>query len=473
MRIGTFNVRGLSGKADLVQKLFDDIDLDVIGLTETWMRPFDRFLLPLEYSAISLPQTGGLSRGRGGIALAYRPGMDISITLRVSTAKIQMIIAKTPKVSLVLLYISPSSSALELVDTLETARTSTTGPLVLMGDLNARNIRWDTNTNTKGTALLDFCERNRWTINASPTPSFSAHQGQSNVDLFISSYIEFVEKPWAPEGIWVGSSDHRPIIAEITVATTTRNTKRKRVAWWKRKDDATLQKVKDLVTEKTATLTEALKNASCKEELDSVVNEWAETVSSPFVTESAPKPRRYATFWNEHLDRLASKRTRLYKRASRLKTQEAWDAHKAVDDRIKKIVKRKKREGFLKFANGLQQTGIGPAQKTVNSIARIKKGYSAKHTAVGKTLDPTAMTDYLAETCKSPRPVQRYSPTFEVDCDMRKAIILAVCQAPASKAPGPDLVIGEALRSAPQVNGAFLAAGRDATKPPASFPYFC
>ena len=41
MRVGTFNVRGLSGKVDLVQKLIESSKLDVIGLTETWARPSD------------------------------------------------------------------------------------------------------------------------------------------------------------------------------------------------------------------------------------------------------------------------------------------------------------------------------------------------------------------------------------------------------------------------------------------------
>ena len=56
MRIGTFNVRGLSGKVDLVQKLIDTSKLDVIGLTETWARPTDSFVLPMANEALSSAQ---------------------------------------------------------------------------------------------------------------------------------------------------------------------------------------------------------------------------------------------------------------------------------------------------------------------------------------------------------------------------------------------------------------------------------
>lgn len=70
IRIATYNTRGLSGKADLVMQLWSELKLDVLGLTETWLRPEDRFLLPLPYDAISIP-LGGRRRGHGGIAIVH------------------------------------------------------------------------------------------------------------------------------------------------------------------------------------------------------------------------------------------------------------------------------------------------------------------------------------------------------------------------------------------------------------------
>ena len=72
MRIATYNVRGLAGKADLVQKLWDETRLDILGLTETWLRPTDRFPLPLQYEGICLERDGRRHRTHGGIALAFR-----------------------------------------------------------------------------------------------------------------------------------------------------------------------------------------------------------------------------------------------------------------------------------------------------------------------------------------------------------------------------------------------------------------
>ena len=76
MRIGTFNVRGINGKADVVQKLVDSIELDVIGLTETWARPTDRFILPMTYEALTVEPTGNMRRGNAGIALAKKSNIE-------------------------------------------------------------------------------------------------------------------------------------------------------------------------------------------------------------------------------------------------------------------------------------------------------------------------------------------------------------------------------------------------------------
>jgi len=137
IRIGTYNVRGLSGKADLVQKLFDNTELDVIGLTETWQRPTDRFLLPLQYSAIALEQPGRLNQGNGGIALACRQGLSLEVVLRVAKKEFQMLVARTATMTIALTYISPSNGAEYLKQALKTAHQEAEEPLLLLGDFNA------------------------------------------------------------------------------------------------------------------------------------------------------------------------------------------------------------------------------------------------------------------------------------------------------------------------------------------------
>ena len=62
IRIGTFNIRGLSGKVDLVQKLIDSKKLDVVGLTKIWDRLTDSVVLPMAYEALYVEPTGNRKR---------------------------------------------------------------------------------------------------------------------------------------------------------------------------------------------------------------------------------------------------------------------------------------------------------------------------------------------------------------------------------------------------------------------------
>ena len=77
MRIGTVYVRDLNGEAELVQKLIDSTHLYVIGLTEIWARPTDRFILPMTYKALTFEPTGNRRRGNAKIVLAWKPTIEV------------------------------------------------------------------------------------------------------------------------------------------------------------------------------------------------------------------------------------------------------------------------------------------------------------------------------------------------------------------------------------------------------------
>lgn len=455
MRFCTFNVRGLSGKAELVQKLFDDNNIDIIGLTETWQRPTDRFLLPLDYTAVTIPPSGGRNRGTGGIALAYKPGLDIEVVYRAASDKHQIIVANTPTISIVLVYISPVSTAQELKDFMNEFKQYAKTPAIVMGDFNARNLKWDKSLNPRGTALLQWAEEGEWTIHASTFPTYSSITGSSNVDLFVTKGVNPQTTPWIPHGPWIGSSDHSPIVTDVDLNCRKSPNKDKRVAWYKRKDERILSKVKELSEQKVPSLTEAMRAATSISEMNKAYKDWEEILTDPFIA-GKPKPRRFKDFWNVPLDRLAKKRTRLYKRAQQLDTQQAWDSHKETDKRIKQIVRLRKREQFQNFAEGLQNVRPGAAQTMINRISRIKKGYAAKHCAVGLKLDPEDMTNYIHETCQAPRALHLEQLSFAVSDRMAKEVHRAVKCAPINKAPGPDLLIGEALKTAPETHGQFL-----------------
>ena len=96
------------------------------------------------------------------------------------------------------------------------------------------------------------------------------------------------------------------------------------------------------------------------------------------------------------------------------------------------------------------------AQVTINRIVRAKKGYAAKHTAVGAGLDPKMFTSFYVDQCKAPRPVHFPISLFTVPESFKELLLSAVRYAPTKKTPGLDMVIGESLRLVPEQHTEFL-----------------
>ena len=72
LKIGLLNVRSLTSKAIIVNELITDHNLDVIGLTETWLKPDEFTVLneasPPGYTSDHIPRA---SRKGGGVANIY------------------------------------------------------------------------------------------------------------------------------------------------------------------------------------------------------------------------------------------------------------------------------------------------------------------------------------------------------------------------------------------------------------------
>ncbi len=154
VRIAAYNIIGISGKSKHIMDFYNALDIDVIGLTETWQLPEDCFVLPLQYEAGTVPPVKQQWRGHKGVALALGHAVnykrkDTSITTNTMYATVRI-----KDLYLTVLYAAPQTPCKELTHTLNRIRRSSRGPSIIMGDLNARDKNWDTNFNTAGTTLL-------------------------------------------------------------------------------------------------------------------------------------------------------------------------------------------------------------------------------------------------------------------------------------------------------------------------------
>ena len=138
-------------------------------------------------------------------------------------------------------------------------------------------------------------------------------------------------------------------------------------------------------------------------------------------------------------------------------TTEDWDWNRAINKRIKKVMKNKKHESFRDFADCLLGSSPTEEARTIKSITKAKKGYQTKHKVDGKSLAPDVMTQYIQETSQAPRSHNTVLESFIVTQALCAEIDHARARGPLNKAPGTDLVIGELLRAASGTHGRFLA----------------
>ena len=94
MRTVKLNVRGLNGKAELVHTLVDSTHLDAIGLTETWARPTDRFILPMTYEALTAEPTENRRRGNARMALTWEPNIEGETVIKYKSLNTQLVETK-------------------------------------------------------------------------------------------------------------------------------------------------------------------------------------------------------------------------------------------------------------------------------------------------------------------------------------------------------------------------------------------
>lgn len=217
MNIGTFNVRGMRGKEHLIDAGRADGNIAVAVLTETWITPPDEVEgIVSEYTALPSPYTNG--KGYGGGALCVHPLLRYTVLKKHSTPEYQFILIRVQGVVIMGLYISPSATARVTRECFSDIEQCTSGPTVVIGDLNAKHRDWSRNENTRGRFIKKWAIQEGWTVNAplgdTFTPPPSSGSSPSTIDLAVLKGLRS-EVAHIPEGVWDGCSDHMPIVVKV------------------------------------------------------------------------------------------------------------------------------------------------------------------------------------------------------------------------------------------------------------------
>ncbi len=111
IRVATYNINGMSGKSKHIMDFFYALDIDVIGLTETWQRPQDSFVLPLQYETLIIPLVGQQWRGHKVVDLALRHIVNCKREATSVTTNTMYVTVRVKDLYLTVLYAAPKHRA--------------------------------------------------------------------------------------------------------------------------------------------------------------------------------------------------------------------------------------------------------------------------------------------------------------------------------------------------------------------------
>ena len=456
MRIGTFNVRGLAGEADLVEEWWDRNNLACIGVTETWLRPTDRAPLTMCTESVALPLRGQQRRGHGGVLLGHKWGMPKRVLRKYGTEGVQYIAAHfSGRLTLVVIYVSPDAGWGEVQDCLATINQLGRGPTVIVGDLNARHARWDRKTNSRGAQLYSWARRWGWEIMAPEGPTFCAGSGRSTVDLFLVKGVQG-HQPRLTPGPWDGLSDHRAIVADIPTRGAPPSKARPRITKSMLKNKVFHERVRRAYEEELPRLTGRVERVGTRKGLEKLYREIIRSFLAPWIRLSRPRAPRFKFFWDATLDQMAKKRSKLYRQFCRSQSERDWSRYREKDRAIKRIARAKKRALFETFVDELQDAKPADTIKKVNTLVKLKRGYASKALSRGCPLDPKKYTQYMSKNSGAADRIR--TRRFQISRELVEAIMEATRGAPLGKAAGPDGITGDMCRVAPAQAGALWVA---------------
>jgi len=155
IKFGCYNIRSAVHKAAILHDLIYDNSIDILALSETWIRPdappaIARDIAPDNYNVLHVHRpmiTGGPATG-GGLAIIYSNSVSVrahplseSVTPSLCELQLVKVTSGAKSITLINIYRPPSHTLCstffdELSDIIGTVIAGTTDPVLLCGDLN-------------------------------------------------------------------------------------------------------------------------------------------------------------------------------------------------------------------------------------------------------------------------------------------------------------------------------------------------
>jgi hypothetical protein len=201
-------------------------DLDVIGITETWLTEnIGNSEISIENYTLYRKDRSNIKGGRGGGVLLYISNSVLSLDcLKLNRCEnesvwCEILLPRNKSLLLGVVYNSPNASVEEVANMLAMLRSVGDRQLVILGDFNYPGINWDTlDSDSLGRPFLDLVQDCFWhQLVTSPT------RGDNILDLILTSDEEMVDNVLVIESL--SNSDHNMIKFELFLEISTKEDK--------------------------------------------------------------------------------------------------------------------------------------------------------------------------------------------------------------------------------------------------------
>ncbi|KAK9876352.1 hypothetical protein WA026_012661 [Henosepilachna vigintioctopunctata] len=211
LKILQWNIRSINCNKYHILQLIKDLDLDMLVLSETFLKPHFNFTLKGFYSL-----RDDRADGFGGIAFFIKENLQVVNGLHtypLTPERTQILTITLNNILFINMYNPPDNRlSIPLLDSIIQNSES----FVLMGDLNSQHTLWGHYNNYNGNIIKQFIDINDYMIlnNGSITRITPPSQNKSSPDITICTTNIGRKATW--ETIWdPGNSDHLPILITI------------------------------------------------------------------------------------------------------------------------------------------------------------------------------------------------------------------------------------------------------------------
>jgi len=460
LRLGTINARSWSSKADELSNFFQTASLDVLAVTETWLRdsfPSSILTPTVNHTIIRRDRAVGCQVRGGGVAFLISPSTHFTHRPDLEPQGVEISCIELTKCDcltfLFSCYRPPNTDPTIFERALHkvVSQVSSISPhanVILLGDFNARFTGWNaTDPSTPAGRLLSglFDSEGLSQLVGVPTRYSASGRECSLLDLVVT------KQPFKVLNLSVlpTISDHCPIVFDLVTnisqsstlpSTTSCKLDLSNVNWGQLQSD-----VWDLPL--LSTVVDA-------PDVDDAWITWKRSVEQVILNSvpyrpSIHRPNTKPWFYAAH-HQLRRRRDRLFAAAKRSGTAAAWAAYRLSRNSFTTAIRRSKSEYYMNMSRSLEE-GKGSYKwwKKLKSICKIDKPQSSipdlelpTSTATSDISKANAFSELFAGYSSAPSNPNSYTPlasatpvpdTFSIGALTKGEVFLALKKLPTHK----------------------------------------